>query len=197
MCSGPESGNEGGGNSLISKVSTVSTPVVEAGNSSKKQKSKEKAICSPNLLQTPTSAPSSESQPLPIRNRILPDCNDKQPMTTTPKTNQSNPFMFEMPVPSLKMGSLTPICSPTTENKLYAGVDLSFKMLSTLQTIDLNVRSFEAEYNNSPIKKKNANLGSLAPSHWALGLDHPHKDSYITHPFFEWLATTNSGELHR
>lgn len=105
--------------------------------------------------------------------------------------------MFEAPVASTKLGSITPTYSPTTENKLYAGVDLSLKMLSTIRTIDLNAKSFEAEYSCSPIQEKNAHGGSLAVSHWALGLDHPPIDTATAHAFFQRLSSTNSGELHR
>lgn len=127
---------------------------------------------------------------------VVPANRAVQTLQISKKTVQS-PLVFKTPTPTVRLAPITPTNSPTEENKLYSGVDLALKTLGTINTLDLNARSIDAEYSISPAPKKNPQLGRLAKSHWSMGRDHPLIDSSITHNFFDWFSTTNSEELNR
>jgi len=63
-----------------------------------------------------------------------------------------------------------------------------------MQSIDLNARSFAAEYSSSPMPKKIAQIGALALSQWSLGLDAMSPGSSTCASFFNWLSTTPKKE---
>jgi hypothetical protein len=45
--------------------------------------------------------------------------------------------------------------------------------------MDLNTIPIDAQYNNSPITKKIVKVGRFAKTHWALGADHPVRDTSV------------------
>jgi hypothetical protein len=104
---------------------------------------------------------------------------------------------FHTPDPVSRMAPISPDFSPTTKNKVQSERAVSLRMLSSLVTMDLNTIPIDAQYNNSPITKKIVKVGRFSKSHWALGADHPVRDTSVTATLFDWFATTRSDELGR
>lgn len=63
-----------------------------------------------------------------------------------------------------------------------------------MQTIDLNDRSFAAQYSSSPITKKKVHVGPLVMSHWELGIEESSCHLTTCSSFFKWLSSTQRNE---
>lgn len=102
---------------------------------------------------------------------------------------------FDTPEPTIKMAHFSPNISPTTENKMFSGACLSIRMLDSLNGIDLNASSFEADYHNTSQPKKIALRGPFSLSHWEMNLKLPVIQQEVVTEFLEWLLNTNSKKL--
>lgn len=115
---------------------------------------------------------------------------DPVTVTTPVNTNLRPTLGSEIPTFCAKL-------SPTSENKTFAAANLSMRILAAAHATDLNERSLDAEYSNSPIPKKHVQPGRLAVPHWARNIDHPSRDASLTHSFYDWLSTTTSTDLKK
>jgi hypothetical protein len=84
-----------------------------------------------------------------------------------------------------------------TENTLFSGAALSVRMLESINVIDLNSVSFDANYNLVSGPKKNASPGPISPSHFSMNLEFPEIDPISMETFYHWISETNSQELDR
>jgi hypothetical protein len=103
----------------------------------------------------------------------------------------------ETPEATIKMAHFSPNVSPTTEIKMFSGACLSVRMLESINGIDLNASSFEAEYNCTFPSKKIVCSGPFSLSHWEMKFELPDIEQNIVDGFFDWLRTTSSKELER
>lgn len=69
-------------------------------------------------------------------------------------------------------------------------------MLESMNSIDLNASTFEAEYNNYQAKKLVC-AGSLSLSHWEMDLNPGDIEPNVFNDFYKWLLTTSAKELDR
>ncbi|KAL6637124.1 hypothetical protein ACP70R_024696 [Stipagrostis hirtigluma subsp. patula] len=112
-------------------------------------------------------AKEDNTQMLSNSNTLSPTKKQMIPFATTNLDMCETSKAFETPADSAMVAPMSPLYSPTTENKLYSEFTLSARMLSSVDSINLNSRVIDAEYSNSPVIKKNASPGRLATSHFS------------------------------
>jgi hypothetical protein len=131
--------------------------------------------------------------------------NDATPSENKPaRTNDATPSENK-PCSSIAISFLTPATkgqsssciSPATITKCFSETELVNRMDPWDNKINLNCKSLEFEFTDSPVNKKKIASCKLAKSPWSQGLSHPKRDSTLTSTFVNWLVGCRSDELVR
>uniref|UniRef100_A0ACD5YFQ3 Uncharacterized protein n=1 Tax=Avena sativa TaxID=4498 RepID=A0ACD5YFQ3_AVESA len=101
---------------------------------------------------------------------------------------------FVTPLPK---GQTSKCISPATVTKCFSETEVVNRMDPWDNKINLNCKSLEFEFTDSPINKKKIAGGELSKSPWSQGLSHPKRDVMLTRKFSTWLAACVHDDLDR
>lgn len=112
---------------------------------------------------------------------------------TPPSAKSIGPPQFTTPDQKIKNSTT----SPRTLSKILAEGDLVERMTRSEDILNINIKPWDDDYSDSPVKKRTVGTPKLAESPWTYNLYHRSPPRDIVDKFFEDVSLSNYSVLNR